>query len=208
MILPIGEWVLRTACRQNRQWLDEGYPPLRVGVNVSAEQFQASGFIKLVESVLHETGLGPRYLNLELTETVVVRDVQGSVSQLKKLHEVGITVAIDDFGVGYSSLSYLKDFPVDQLKIDRSFVCNLPGSEAESQIARHIIEMAQSLGLKVIAEGVEEAEQFQFLSDLGCDEVQGYYVSPPLPAEEFVGLLRGDARIPLNDDMHVPSSGL
>jgi len=189
LILPIGEWVLRTACRQIRIWEKAGYPPLRVGVNVSAEQFQAPNFIHLVESVLEETGLDPKWLNLELTETVVVKNVKESVAQLKKLHEVGITVAIDDFGVGYSSLSYLKDFPVDQLKIDRSFVCNLPGSEAEGQIARHIVKMAHSLGLKVIAEGVESGDQLQFLSNLGCNEVQGFYISPPVPAEEFVRLL-------------------
>ena len=137
----------------------------------------------------YEFDFDPKWLNVEITESVVIHDVRETILKLRQLHTVGITVAIDDFGVGYSSLSYLKDFPIDQLKMDRSFVQNLPHSDNDGKIARHIVDMAHSLGLSVIAEGVETVEQFEFLKGIGCDEVQGYLLSRPVPAEEFEKLL-------------------
>ncbi len=189
LIFPIGEWVLRAACHQARQWQDQGLPPLRIGVNVSAHQFQDREFLDVLLQILKELRFDPKWLNLEITESVLMREVGENVVKLRQIQNVGITVAIDDFGVGYSSLSYLKDFPVDQLKIDCSFVRNLPESENDVSIARHIVEMAHSLGMKVIAEGVERQEQLTFLKSLGCDEVQGYLLGTPLPAEELSKVL-------------------
>jgi EAL domain-containing protein (putative c-di-GMP-specific phosphodiesterase class I) len=142
-----------------------------------------------VSSILQETGLDACQINLEITETMIMSDVKESIGVLQSLRDVGVTIAIDDFGTGFSSLSYLKDFPADHLKIDRAFVQNLPFSKNEANIARHIIELAHSLGLKVIAEGVERNDQMEFLKTLGCDEIQGYLISAPLPAEEVLELI-------------------
>jgi diguanylate cyclase (GGDEF)-like protein len=184
LIVPMGEWILRAACWQLKEWRGAGLQPLRLGVNVSSKQFQQTNLTELVCSILQETGLEASQINLEITETMIMSDVNESISVLQSLREVGVTIAIDDFGTGFSSLSYLKDFPADHLKIDRAFVQNLPFSKNEANIARHIIELAHSLGLKVIAEGVERNDQMEFLKTLGCDEIQGYFISPPLPAEE------------------------
>jgi diguanylate cyclase (GGDEF)-like protein/PAS domain S-box-containing protein len=189
LIFPIGEWVLRAACHQAKLWQEEGLPPLRVGVNVSAHQFQDREFLEGLLQILDELRFDPKWLNLEITESVLMRDVGENFAKLRQIQNVGITVAIDDFGVGYSSLSYLKDYPVDQLKMDCSFVRNLPDCENDVNIARHIVEMAHSLGMKVIAEGVEKEEQLAFLKELGCDEVQGFLLGAPLPAEELFPIL-------------------
>jgi diguanylate cyclase (GGDEF)-like protein/PAS domain S-box-containing protein len=189
LIFPIGEWMMRTSCRQARDWQKNGYEPMRLGINVSVQQFQDREFMDVLSRILDESGFEPKWLNVEITESVVIQDVRETIQKLKQLHAFGITVAIDDFGVGYSSLSYLKDFPIDQLKMDRSFVQNLPHSSNDAKIARHIVEMAHSLGLSVIAEGVETAEQLQFLKEIDCDEVQGYLLSRPVPAEDFERLL-------------------
>jgi diguanylate cyclase (GGDEF)-like protein/PAS domain S-box-containing protein len=190
MIVPIGEWVLRAGCYQLRAWQDNGLSALRLGINVSGHQFQKNDFCQVVIQVLKESSLPASCLNLEITESVIMHDVKEAIETLEHLHEVGVTIAIDDFGTGFSSLSYLKDFPVDHLKIDRAFVKNLPHSTNDANIARHIIELAHGLNLKVIAEGVENDAQLRFLQQAGCDEIQGYLVSHPLPAEDIAELLQ------------------
>jgi diguanylate cyclase (GGDEF)-like protein/PAS domain S-box-containing protein len=189
LIVPMGEWILRAACHQLREWQAAGASELRLGVNVSSQQFQAVDLPGLVATILKEARLSPHCLNLEITETMVMNNVQEAIATLQTLREVGVTIAIDDFGTGFSSLSYLKDFPVDHLKIDRAFVQNLPYSRSEANIARHIVELAHALDLRVIAEGVEREDQLQFLREVGCDEIQGFYFSKPLPAEEMTLLL-------------------
>ena len=190
LIVPMGEWILRAACWQLKEWGGVGLQPLRLGVNVSSKQFQQTNLTELVCSILQETGLKASQLNLEITESMIMSDVNESISVLQSLRDVGVTIAIDDFGTGFSSLSYLKDFPADHLKIDRAFVQNLPFSKSEANIARHIVELGHSLGLKVIAEGVERSDQMEFLKTLGCNEIQGYLISPPLPAEEILPLIQ------------------
>jgi diguanylate cyclase (GGDEF)-like protein/PAS domain S-box-containing protein len=185
LIIPIGEWVLRTACAQNKAWQDAGLPPLIVSVNLSAIQLRQAGLVDLVAGVLAETGLAGCYLNLELTETMVMGKSQSAVDCLHRLKTLGISLSIDDFGTGYSNLGYLNSFPLDQLKIDRSFVNDLPDSSNAASIARAIVSMAHSLGLRVVAEGVETAAQAQFLSSIRCEHAQGYLYSKPLPPAEF-----------------------
>jgi diguanylate cyclase (GGDEF)-like protein/PAS domain S-box-containing protein len=185
LIIQIGEWVLREACRQNRAWQDAGLPPLAVAVNVSAVQFRDKHFIDLVARVLQETGLPPRYLELEVTETVTMQDLELTNTVLEALKTMGVALSIDDFGTGYSSLSYLKRFPIDTLKIDRSFIQDVTTDADSAAITRAIISMAKSMNHKVIAEGVESADQFEFLRAEGCDQVQGFFVSAPLAADEF-----------------------
>lgn len=189
LIIPMGDWVLQTGCYQLKTWLDAGFPSMRLGINVSPQQLQKSEFADLVMQILRECDLPPACLNLEITETVIMQDMHQALETLKKVRSVGVTISIDDFGTGFSSLSYLKDLPADHLKIDRSFVQNLPFSSNEAGIARHIIDMAHGLGLKVIAEGVENQAQLEFLREAGCDEIQGFLISRPLPAEEITDLL-------------------
>ena len=183
LIIPIGEWVLRTACAQARRWQDEGLPALPVAVNVSAVQFRQEDFCELIRSVLREVRLAPQYLELELTESLLLSSADVTLSVLQELKAMGLTLAIDDFGTGYSSLSYLKQFPVGKLKIDRSFVRDVAVSPDDAAITTAIISMAKSLNLKVIAEGVEDEAQMSFLRARQCDEIQGYYFSKPLPAD-------------------------
>lgn len=190
LILPIGEWVLKTACAQARQWQDEGLPALPVAVNVSAVQFRQKSFIHAVKKVLEQTGLPAQYLELELTEGVLLSNADVTLSVLEKLEEMGLKISIDDFGTGYSSLSYLRQFPVYRLKIDRSFVQSMTVDPGAAVIIGTIINMARSLRLKVIAEGVENEEQLLLLRAHHCDEVQGYYFSRPLTAEDFVEKVR------------------
>jgi diguanylate cyclase (GGDEF)-like protein len=185
LIIPIGEWVLRTACAQNKAWQNAGFPPLTVSVNLSALQLRQAGLADLVARILDETGLDARYLDLELTETMVMGKSQSVIDCLHALKALGVTLSIDDFGTGYSNLGYLKSFPLDQLKIDRSFVNDLPESSNAASIARAIVSMGHSLGLRVIAEGVETAAQAQFLAAIWCEYAQGYLYCKPLPAAEF-----------------------
>jgi diguanylate cyclase (GGDEF)-like protein/PAS domain S-box-containing protein len=182
LIVPLGEWVLRTACSQARSWQDEGLPPVPVAVNVSAAQFRQEGFPDIVRKVLLETGLAPEYLELELTESLLLSNADVMLSVFKELKSMGVKLSIDDFGTGYSSLSYLRQFPVNKLKIDRSFVQNVAVSSDDAAIAGTIISMAKNLNLKVIAEGVETEEQMSFLRTHQCDEIQGYYFCKPLAA--------------------------
>jgi diguanylate cyclase (GGDEF)-like protein len=190
LIVPIGEWVLRTACARNQSWQEQGLPPLRMAVNLSARQFAHANLLQDVARVLHDTGLDPAALELEITESMVMHDPERAVTLLTMLKAMGIHLSIDDFGTGYSSLSYLKRFPIDSVKIDRSFIHDVPGDADDAAITRAIIAMAHSLRLKVIAEGVETEEQLSFLREHGCDEMQGYYFSEPLAEDQFLRLLQ------------------
>jgi diguanylate cyclase (GGDEF)-like protein/PAS domain S-box-containing protein len=195
LIVPIGEWVLRSACAQAKAWTDAGLPPVAMAVNVSARQFLHHDIVALVESVLEQTGLPPGQLELELTETLIARDVEKVAATIRRLHSAGVRFSIDDFGTGYSNLSQLKRFRVDRLKIDQSFVRNLHSSRNDAAIALAIISLARALDLKVIAEGVETAEQCAFLRKHGCDEIQGYYFSRPVTAEQLEAMLREGKRL-------------
>jgi diguanylate cyclase (GGDEF)-like protein len=189
LILPVGEWVLRTACGQNKAWQEAGIPPLPVAVNLSARQFQQRDLADILARVLEETGLDPRYLELELTESILMGQSEETLALIRRMETMGVKLMIDDFGTGYSSLSYLSRMPVHALKIDRSFVREITSSPDDAAIARTIIAMAQRLKMRVVAEGVETEGQLAFLSKQRCDEMQGYLFSPPLPAEEAARLL-------------------
>ncbi len=190
LILPIGEWVLRTAAKQWKQWQASGLPDLLIAVNLSAVQFRHHDLPALVTRILQEADMPPACLELELTEGVAMHDPQGAIAVMNNLHERGIRMSIDDFGTGYSSLSYLKKFKVYKLKIDQSFVRDITSDPEDRAIVSAVISMAKSLGLMTIAEGVETAEQLEFLRQQQCDEVQGYYYSRPLPADEFAAFFR------------------
>jgi len=174
LIVPIGEWVPRTACSQSRKWQSEGLPAVTVAVNVSAVQFRQEGFCELICRVLHETGLSAQYLELELTESLLLSSADVTFAVLKELKAMGLKLAIDDFGTGYSSLSYLKHFPVSKLKIDRSFIREVAMNPDDAAITTAIISMAKSLNLYVIGEGVEDEAQMSFLRARQCDEIQGF----------------------------------
>lgn len=191
LILSIGEWTLRTSATQVKQWIDEGHPAIVIAVNLSAVQFRHNSLPELVSSILDDVGLPPEYLELELTERVAANDPLRAIEVMNDLHERGVRMSIDDFGTGYSSLSYLKKFKVYKLKIDQSFVRDIHTDAGDRAIVTAIIGMAKSLGLKSIAEGVETAEQLAFLREEGCDEVQGYFFSKPLSAEQFAAFITG-----------------
>ncbi len=190
LIIAIGEWVLWKTCNQGRQWLDAGLPPLTLAVNVSPHQFRRSDICDLVATVLNETGFPAKQLELEITESGLMENQDNATDILNGLRKQGIRLAIDDFGTGYSSLAYLKHFPLDLLKIDKSFIDDIPHLQYDMEIAATIIAMGHILGFKVLAEGVETAEQLAFLQEKGCDMYQGYIKSRPIPAEEFAELLR------------------
>ena len=190
LIESIGEWVLRTACKQAKAWQQSILPTLRMAVNLSPRQFLRPGMVSMVAQILRETDLEPRYLDLEITESLLMKDVQGSIMTMHALKAIGVRLSIDDFGTGYSSLNYLKQFPIDQLKIDKSFVHDLVVGKDDAAITLAIIAMAHSMSLTVIAEGVESEAQGAFLRANHCDEIQGYHLSRPLPADEIPALLR------------------
>jgi EAL domain-containing protein (putative c-di-GMP-specific phosphodiesterase class I) len=192
LILPLGAWVLREACLQAKSWKDAGLSVGTMAVNVSTVQFQGEGFLVDLVSILRETGMDPRSLELEVTESVLMKNTDVSVSILKGVREIGIRVAVDDFGTGYSSLSYLRQFPLDSLKIDQSFLRKIHVAPDDSIIVSAIIGIGRNIGLRVVAEGVETAEEMAFLKANDCDEAQGYYFARPAPPEEFVKLLAGD----------------
>jgi diguanylate cyclase (GGDEF)-like protein/PAS domain S-box-containing protein len=194
MILPIGAWVLRQVCRQIKDWREQGLPELRVAVNLSPRQFRQESLVDNVLCCLRECGIPPAALELEITESSVMDDPDAAVLQLRKLSENGLSIAIDDFGTGYSSLSYLKRFPVSKLKIDRSFVMDIPGDANDTAIAIAVIQLARSLGLKTVAEGVETAAQRDFLAAQGCDFLQGYWYGKPLDAAAFTAFARQAAQ--------------
>ena len=185
LIVPIGEWVLRTACAQNKAWQQAGYSPFKVAVNLSSLQFGQKNLVHTVNKVLSESGLDPKYLELELTETVVMNDAEAAIAALEALGEMNVTLAIDDFGTGYSSLSYLKRFPIHRLKIDRSFVRECTFNVNDAAIISSIIALAHGMNFEVIAEGVETTEQLHFLRQQGSDGGQGYLYCPPLPVWSF-----------------------
>ena len=208
LIIRLGEWVLRSACQQVMAWQAEGYEPLRLAVNVSGYQFRRQNFAATVAGIVAETGFDPAFLELELTESTIMRDVEATVGTLNALKEMGVHIAIDDFGIGYSSLSQLKRFPIDSLKIDRSFICNVTSSKDDLAIVVAIIAMARSLGLKIIAEGVETAEQMAVICEQGCHEMQGYHFSRPVPAMKFIEFLRrGEAAPRLTGDLAAAVAG-
>ncbi len=195
LIVPLGEWVLRKACTQNKAWQKSGFMPLCVAVNFSGRNLQQQNLVQMIHEELGEIGLEPRYLELELTESVLVKSIETNSTILNELKALGIGIAIDDFGTGYSSLTYLKSLPVNALKIDQSFVRNITTNSNDAAIAMAIIRMAHSLGLQVIAEGVETKEQVDFLHSQGCDGIQGYFFSKPLSTEEFTQFLQEQRRL-------------
>ncbi|MHB1189948.1 MAG: two-component system response regulator [Armatimonadota bacterium] len=190
LIEPIGELVLHSACAQNKAWQDMGFPPINIAVNVSARQFHRGNLHKTIHRILNETGLEPQYLGLEITESTLMQSPEAAIEILGELKAMGMTVSVDDFGTGYSSLSYLKRFPIEAVKIDRSFVREITTNSDDAAIAKAVIAMAHSMKLKAIAEGVETLEQLNLLRSLDCDEMQGYFISPPVPAAEFTEILR------------------
>lgn len=196
LIIPLGNWVLGSACRQAQLWQEKGLPPVRVAVNVSGHQFQQANFVDTVGSILLETGLNPAWLELELTESTVMESTEENISTLNRLKELGVQLAIDDFGTGHSSLSYLKRFPIDRLKIDRSFICNIPGNCDDAAITEAVITLAHSLRYQVVAEGVETAEQLSYLRSRRCDEAQGYYLGKPMTVFEITRMLEAGKPLP------------
>lgn len=197
LIIPIGAWVLRTACLQTMAWHRAGWPALRVAVNLSPRQFTQQALVQSIADLLQETGMAPQLLELELTEGTVMNDVDSAIEILRGLKALGVHISIDDFGTGYSSLSYLRRFPIDVLKIDQSFVRELTTDADDAAIVRAVVTLAHSLRLQVIAEGVENEAQLDFLRAEGCDLMQGYYYSPPVEAQRFEHLLRQDRRLPV-----------
>jgi len=189
LIIPITEWVLRQACSQNKAWQDAGYPPMEVAVNISPRHFQLGNLTRMVRQVLRETDLPPQYLALELTESALMQNAEQAATALRSLKRLGVRISIDDFGTGQSSLSYLKHLPTDVLKMDQSFLRGINIDPEAAAIAGAVVAMAHSLKLKVIAEGVETLDQLEFLRSINCDEMQGYFVSRPVPSEEFAHIL-------------------
>lgn len=190
LIIPLGEWVLKKVCLQIKEWQERDLPEFRVSVNLSAVQFQQKNLVERISSIVKEAGVDPGYIELEITEGVLIDDEESAINILNQLKEIGMHISIDDFGTGYSSLSYLKRFPINTLKIDKSFIRDISTDPDDAAIAEAIIALGHSLRLNVIAEGVETQEQLSFLSPRGCDEVQGFYFSEPLPAPEIISLMK------------------
>ena len=198
LIVPLGEWVLRTACRQNRLWQEAGYPPMQIAVNLSPRQLKQGGLVETVRTALAESGLDPRWLVLEVTESIMMDSAESTIETFRCLERMGVQIAIDDFGTGYSSLNYLKKFPVHTLKIDRSFIREITTNPDDEAIASAVITMAKGLNLRVVAEGVETVEQLEVLRSLNCRYMQGHLFSKPAPAEQFAPILGKAAGAYLN----------
>jgi EAL domain-containing protein (putative c-di-GMP-specific phosphodiesterase class I) len=194
LILPIGNWILREACQQARAWVDAGLPLGTMAVNISGIQLRDENFLEAIFAILQDTGLDPRFLELELTESVLMKHAESTASILRTLRAKGIQIAVDDFGTGYSSLSYLRRFPMDALKIDQSFIRQITTVPDETIIVAAVIAMGRSLKLRVVAEGVETQEQLAFLQAHQCDEAQGYHFSPPVLPHQFAKLLETSLR--------------
>ena len=195
LIVPIGDWVLNEACRQNKAWQDAGLPSVNISVNISARQFREKDLVSRVVRALQTSGLDGQFLELELTESLIMQDVESAVATMKELQGLGVQLSIDDFGTGYSSLSSLKTFPVARLKIDKSFINDLGTNENDNAVASAVISLGQKLNLKVIAEGVETDEQVAFLRDNNCDEMQGYHFSRPLAPGDIGDVLEAPRRL-------------
>ncbi len=190
LIVPLGDYVLRQVCKNLRRWIDQGESIQRISINISARQFRQDDLAEHIAGILAETGIDGAQLEFELTESMVMHDVDNTLTTLRRLKQLGATLALDDFGTGYSSLSYLKRFPIDVLKIDRSFIRDVESNSDDAAIANAVIAMAHSLGLRVVAEGVENAAQLELLRQHGCDEIQGFFFSRPLPEADFQNILR------------------
>jgi EAL domain-containing protein (putative c-di-GMP-specific phosphodiesterase class I) len=189
LIVDIGTWALEEACRQTKEWQDKGYEPIRMSVNVSAHQFRAKDMVDKVVATLQRTGLEAQWLELEITESMLMNDIEQAIARMQKVRDLGCGLSIDDFGTGYSSLSYLGRFPITTLKIDRAFVRDVQENQNTAEIARAIIGLSRGLNLEVVAEGAEILEHVDFLRDNGCDIIQGYYYSKPLAAADFEKML-------------------
>src|SRR3984957_16593617 len=190
LIVLIGDWALREACRRNKAWQEAGLPPMTICVNVSARQFMERNWVGRVADALRDSGLEARYLELELTESLIMQDAEQAVETMKELQRLGVQLSIDDFGTGYSSLSALKRFPVGRLKIDKSFINNLPDDENDKAVVSAVISLGQKLKPQTTAEGVETEAQAAFLRENNCDEMQGYFFSKPLPASDIEEMIR------------------
>jgi EAL domain-containing protein (putative c-di-GMP-specific phosphodiesterase class I) len=193
LIVPIGKWVLRTACLQNVAWQKQGLPRLNMAVNLTARQFSDEALLSDLASILEATGMEARLLELEITESLLMHDVERAVRVLTALKSMGVRIAIDDFGIGYVSLSALKQFPVDTIKIDRSFIRDVASVATDKDLTEAIIAMGRTLSLTVVAQGVETRAQVDFLREHACDELQGFYFNRPVPADQFAKLLRANA---------------
>jgi EAL domain-containing protein (putative c-di-GMP-specific phosphodiesterase class I) len=190
MIIPIGEWVIRTACRQLRQWHEQGLETLRMAVNISAVQLQQRGLVDIVRGALEEHRIAPHRLELEVTESAAMQNFELTMNVLRELRSLGVGIAVDDFGTGQSSLTYLKHFPIDTVKIDKEFLRDVTTDETAAAIVSYVINLAHTLQLNVVAEGVETEDQYTFLRHYGCDQMQGYLFSKPIPAEAVLPFLR------------------
>jgi EAL domain-containing protein (putative c-di-GMP-specific phosphodiesterase class I) len=197
LIINIGRWVMRTACAQNVAWQQQGLPPVCMAVNLSLRQLMDEFLVEDIKTALSDSGMAPNLLELEITESMVMHNPTRMIAVLAKIKNMGVRLAIDDFGTGYSSLAQIKHFPIDTLKVDRSFIRNIPQDAADKAITEAIIALGRALSLTVVAEGVETVEQMNFLKDRSCDEMQGFYFSKPIVPEQFSDLLR----------KHVPSPG-
>jgi EAL domain-containing protein (putative c-di-GMP-specific phosphodiesterase class I) len=206
LIVPIGAWVLREACAQARAWINEGFSEITMAVNVSAIEFRDPKFLKRLFAIVEETRIDPKSLELELTESVLMKHAGSAAIILRTLMEKGIRVAVDDFGTGYSSLSYLNKFPIDAVKIDQSFIRQISTTGDDTTIVKAVIGMARALKLRVVAEGVETSEELAFLRAYRCDEAQGYYFSRPVPPEQFLQLLQNGITNPLSSLTHVTAA--
>jgi len=193
LIIPIGDWVLETACREAKSWLDTGLSPVRVAVNLSVGQFLRRDVVAWVTDTLQRTGLPAQCLQLELTESLPPKNLEETIATFQQLQALGVILALDDFGTGYSNLSHLKRFPIHTLKIDQSFIRNAMTTPQDAAIVRAVITLAHRLNFKALAEGVETEEQLRFLRAAQCDEIQGYYFSTPLAPEAYAAKLRGRA---------------
>jgi EAL domain-containing protein (putative c-di-GMP-specific phosphodiesterase class I) len=192
MILELGEWVLNQACMQAKSWQIAGLKPIRIAVNLSSIQFMQRDLASTVAAVLEDNELSPKCLELEITESIIMRNINDTISTLSGLKEMGIKISVDDFGTGYSSLNYLKRLPLDTIKIDRAFIMDIPNNEDDMTITSAIIALAKNLGLTVVAEGVESELHLEFLKQLACEKAQGFLISRPLPAEQMSEILQYD----------------
>jgi EAL domain-containing protein (putative c-di-GMP-specific phosphodiesterase class I) len=189
LIMPIGRWVLQEACRQLTEWRANGHDIPTVSVNVSARQFADRAFVTIVRKIIEDSGVEPERLDLELTESIMTGDVETALATLRGLKSLGVTLSIDDFGTGYSSLAYLRNFPIDTLKIDQTFVRHMDANEKDAAIVSTIIALAENLGFDTVAEGVETAEHAHILGQFGCTQLQGYWITKPLPGRDFISFV-------------------